>query len=311
MAGEKFARKTTILAKIEAVQGTDSVPTGAANAILVSNVTVTPVEGDSVDRDNLRPFFGGSGSKMVSMYRKVTFSVEAAGVLVSGDAPAYAALLRACGCSVTLEAGVAATFAPVSDAMESVTIYASVDGLLHRMTNAMGTVRLTGDAKTLPKWEFDFTGTFTPVTDQVRPAVNYVAFADPVGVNKANTTLLLHGVSVAASAFSFDLGVTVVKRDLINVDTVAITGRKTVGSVTFQTTAVATKDWVGAAAASALGALAFVHGQGASNAIEIHGPNVQLGKPSYSEQDGIQMITTPLEYLPSSAGNDEFSIVVR
>ncbi|MBB1601580.1 phage tail tube protein [Variovorax sp. UMC13] len=311
MANEKFARKTAILAKIEAVQGTDSVPTGDANAILASNVTVTPIDGDSVERDNLRPYFGGSGSTMVSFFRKVSFSVEAAGVAAAGTAPAYAALLRACACAVTVEAGVQAVFAPVSDGMESVTIYVSVDGLLHKLTNAMGTVRLAGDAKTLPKFEFEFTGAYSPVTDQAKPVVDYTPFSDPYGINKANTTLSLHGVQVAASAFSFDMGLTVVKRDLINVDSVAITARKSVGSVTFQATPIATKDWVGLAAASTRGPLAFRHGPGASNVIELNGPNVQLGKPTYAEQDGVQMITVPLEYVPTSAGDDEFAIVVR
>ncbi|WP_422099093.1 hypothetical protein [Variovorax sp.] len=307
---EKFSRKSAILAKIEAVRGTDAVPTGA-NAILVSDLNVAPIEGDVVERNYIRPFFGSSGSSMVSFYRTVSFSVDAAGVAQAGSTPGYADLLRACACSMTTEQGVKVTFAPASDALESCTIYVVVDGLLHRLTGAMGTVTLAGDAKTLPRWQFNFTGIFSPVTDVARPATDYARFAEPVGVNKANTTLTLHGVSVAASAFSFDIGNTVVKRDLINLDDVVITGRRTVGSVTFHATSVATKDWIGLAAASARGAIAFRHGPGATNVIEINASNVQLGKPTYSEVDGTQMVTTPLEYQPTSAGNDEFEIVVR
>ena len=36
----------------------------------------------------------------------------------------------------------------------------------------------------------------------------------------------------------------------------------------------------------------------------------QLGKPSFSDQEGVQMITIPLRFVPSSAGNDEWEIEV-
>ncbi len=310
MANEKFARKTVILAKIEATRGTDAGPVGA-NAIEVGDVQLTPLEGDVVERGNIRPYFGGQGSSMVTAYRKLSFSVEAAGVAAAGDVPGYAVLLRACACSVTVAAGATVTFAPVTDSMETVTLYCVIDGLVHKMTGSMGTVKLQADAKTLPKWQFEFTGSFSPVTDGAQPVPVYTAFQEPVGVTKANTTLDLHGVSVACSAFSWDIGNSVTKRDLIGVDAVSITGRKSVGSVTIQATDVATKDWVGTARASMRGPLALRHGPaGSPNAFRLQAPNVQLGKPSYSELEGVQMVTLPLEYVHGSAGNDEWAVVV-
>ena len=46
-------RKAAILAKTESVYGTDPTPTGVANAILVSDVTINPMEMKTVDRDNI------------------------------------------------------------------------------------------------------------------------------------------------------------------------------------------------------------------------------------------------------------------
>ena len=40
----RYIRQTVILAKIETVSGTDAVPTGAANALLISNMNITPLE---------------------------------------------------------------------------------------------------------------------------------------------------------------------------------------------------------------------------------------------------------------------------
>lgn len=304
-------RKMAILAKIETTRGVDALPTGAANAILVSAVTLTPIEGDVVQRDNIKPYFGSAGSTLVTVYSKVAFSVEIAGVGVAGTLPGYSSLLRGCGISATVLADTSVTYAPVSDNAESLTIYGNVDGVLHKMTDAHGTVKAAVDAKGIPKWQFEFTGAFVPAVDAVLPAAAYATFMDPLGVNKVNTTLLIDGYAAAASAFAFDAGNTVVKRDLMNVDSVEITNRVSTGSVTFENTSVAVKDWIGMARASAKVAVALKHGQGATNVVEINAARAQIGKPSYSDVDGIQMTTIPLEFVPSAAGNDEWSIVVR
>lgn len=310
MSDPIFVNQTVILAKVETTKGTDAVPTGAANAILVSDVTFTPLEGDEVERNNIRPYFGDGGSTMVTQYAKLSFSVEAAGVEAAGDVPGYEPLLRAAATSVTVAAGVDVRFAPVTEGLESVTIYIAVGRNLQKMTAAMANVKLAGDAKTIAKFQFEFTGTYQPATDAALPAVTYTAFQDPFGVNKTNSTLSLHGTAVATSAFSFDFGNTVIKRDLINVDTVEITGRKSTGSVTFDNTLVTDKNWVELARQGTRGALAFKNGPGATNVIELTAPNVQLGKPTFGESDGVQQITVPLRYVPL-VGNDEWELIVR
>lgn len=46
----KSIRKTLLLAKIQTAEGVDPVPTGAANAILLRNVTATPLSAEFVER---------------------------------------------------------------------------------------------------------------------------------------------------------------------------------------------------------------------------------------------------------------------
>lgn len=305
----KLMRKMAVLALVEAVVGTPVVPL-AANAMLVSDVTLTPIEGDVVERNNIRPFFGSSGSTLVTEYQKVAFSVEFAGVDPAGTLPGCADLLRACAISATNEVGVKTVFAPVTDGIESITIYGNVDGVLHKMHGARGEVDVTCDAKGIPKYKFEFTGSFVPAEDALLPAVDYSAFLAPLGVNKANTTLTLDSYAAACSAFSWKCGNQVVKRDLMNVDTVEITDRKSTGSVTFENTAVATKNWIAMARESAIVPLTLKHGQGATNTVSIKSARAQIGKPTYSDSDGVQMITIPLSFIPSDAGNDEWSIEI-
>lgn len=305
----KFLKKMAILALVEAVVGMAVAPL-AANAMQVSDVTLTPIEGDVVERNNIKPFFGSSGSIMATEYQKVNFSVEFAGVGVLGTIPGYSDLFRACAVSVTNSVGVKTTFAPVTDGIESITLIGVVDGTIHKMAGARGTVKATVDAKGIPKWQFEFTGSFIPAVDGAMPAVNYSAFQDPLAVNKTNTTLTLDGLAVACSAFSFDIGNKVVKRDLMNVDSVEITDRMSIGSVTFENTSVAVKDWISLARASAKVPLTLTHGQGATNTITFSADRAQIGKPTYGDSDGVQMITIPLAFIPSTTGNDEWSIEV-
>ena len=314
MSAPKFIKKMAVLVAVEAAAGTIVVPV-AADAIEVSDVTLTPIEGDEVDQGVIRPYFGASEATLVTLYRKIAFSVGLAGVASAGDVPGWASLMRACAASVTNtpapDPQAATVFAPVTDGIESVTIYAVVDRLLYKMAGARANVKATVDAKQIPKWQFEFTGSFLPVEDMpAMPAVSYAKFLRPLGVNKLNTTLELDGFNAACSSFAFDFGNQVVKQDLMNVDTTEITGRASTGSVTFRNTSVATKNWIEMARTSAKVPLLLRHGPGASNTVAIQGPHVQIGKPTFGEQDGIQMITVPLRFIPSDAGNDEWAITV-
>ena len=314
MSAPKFFRKMAILAVIEATVGTLAV-VAAANAIQVSDVTLTPIEGDEADQGVIRPYFGASENILVTQYRKVAFSVAYAGVSPAGTLPGYTPLLRGCAASATNvpapDPAPHTLFAPVTDGIESLSICTTIDKRLYKMAGARGNCKLTCDAKGIPKWQFEFTGSFIPVEDVgSMPAVTYAAFLPPLGVNKINTTLSLAGVSVACSSFQFDFGNQVVKQDLMNVDTTEITGRTSTGSVTFRDTDVATKDWIGLAQTATKVPLVLKHGQGATNTVTLNVPRAQVGKPTYAEQDGIHMITVPFRCIPSDAGNDEWSIKV-
>jgi len=96
-------RKRVILVKLEATYGTDSTPV-AADAVLCSNLDITPLEGSSVERDFIRPFFGGSGSIRVENYASLSFESEIAGSGTAATPPEWGALLKACNFSETITA---------------------------------------------------------------------------------------------------------------------------------------------------------------------------------------------------------------
>jgi hypothetical protein len=306
----KLMRKIAILVKTEVTYGVDPVPTGAANAFVVHDVDITPLEGEEVERNNIQPYFGQNGVIQATNFSKIKFKVEFSGSGVAGTAPKFAPLLRACATSTTVVAVTSCTFAPVTDVIESVSIYANVDGVNHVMRGCRGEAKISMAAKGKPTIEFEMTGLWQVLTDTALPTATYTGWVKPVAMNKANVTASLHGTTIACAGFDLMLGNQVVKRDLTEVDTVEITDRKSTGSIVFEATTVAAKAWVSLAQQRALGNLSIVYGTTAGNIMTVGATaTVELGKPTYSNSDGVQMINMPLRFVPSTVGNDEWSIV--
>ncbi|WP_198116932.1 phage tail tube protein [Massilia rhizosphaerae] len=303
-------RKRTILSKIETAYGTDSVPTGAANAILVKNINVTPMETQLVSRDLIRPYMGNSQNLAASVYGKLELEVELAGSGTAGTAPAFGPLLRACGLSETISAGTSVIYAPVSASFESVTNYFNLDGVLHKMTGSRGSVSVAFSAQGIPTLKFSFQGLYSPVVDSPAPTgVVFSAFQLPLIVNNVNTTgLSLQSFSgMVLSDLSIDLANSLTFRSLVGgTEQVLITDRKPAGSITFEATTVAAKDWWTAARNAATGSLTVTHGTVAGNKVTIAAPLAQITQPTYSDKDGIAMIQASLVLVPN-AGNDELT----
>ena len=93
----RYTRNTTILAKIEGSYAVDSVPTGAANAILVSEAEIVH-NYNNVDRNLLRPFMGASEQLVGTKHNSLNFSVELQGGGTAGTAPALDPLLPSPHC---------------------------------------------------------------------------------------------------------------------------------------------------------------------------------------------------------------------
>lgn len=96
-------RKRVILVKLEPTYGSDSSPV-AADAVLCSGLDITPLEGSSVERDFIRPYFGGSGSIRVENYASLSFETEIAGSGAAATPPEWGLLLKACNFSETITA---------------------------------------------------------------------------------------------------------------------------------------------------------------------------------------------------------------
>jgi len=307
-----LTRKRTILAKVETTYGTDPTPTGSANAILVRNMSITPLNAELVSRDLVRPYLGSSEQLLATAYVGIEFEVEMAGAGAAGTAPAYAPLLKACGLSETLVASTSATYTPVSSSFGSVTIYYNVDGVLHKLTGCRGNVEIDIKARQIPVFKFTFTGLYNAPTDTAAPSVTYTSWQTPLAANSDNSSgFSLFGYSGALESLNLNFNNGIQYRSLIGAEDVLLTDRQVGGQIVFEAPTIATKDFFSAGLATTLGALDITHGTTAGNKVQITSSRVNVQNPTYQDQNGIQMLQVPVKLIPSTSGNDEVSIVVK
>jgi hypothetical protein len=304
-----LTRKRLILAKSETTYGTDSTPAGT-DAILVRNLEITPLEADVVSRDLIRPYLGNSEQLLGSTRVGITFEVELAGSGTAGTAPKYSSLLKACGFAETVVATTSVTYAPVSSSFSSATIYFNNDGVLHKATGCRGTFTMTCNLNEIPVISFTMTGIYNAPTDTAAPVVTYSAQATPLIFKEGNTSSFsLLSYSGCLMNCSFDIANEVVYRELIGcTKSVLITNRAPSGEVVIEAPTMAQKDFFTIANNNTTGALTFAHGTTAGNIVTFTAQKVDIGNPTYSDSDGIQMLNLPYVAIPTSAGNDEVSL---
>lgn len=382
-----LTRKRLILAKIETTYGTDSSP-GSADAILVRDLNITPLQSDVVSRDLVRPYLGASEQLLANTRVQCTFSVEMAGSGTAGTAPRYANVLQACGLAetavtpavtgtataggsntITLAAGASSTndfykgqilritggtgsgsvglitgyvgstkvatvryvsgtvsadntsaysiglqtvYTPVSASFASSTIYYNIDGVLHKLTGCRGTFSLNTTVGQIPTIDFTMTGIYNAPTDTAAPSVTYANQATPVIFKAGNSgAFSLLSYSGCLQSVTMDIGNTIVYRELVGcTKQVLLTNRATTGTAVIEAPTIAQKDYFTAALTDGtLGDLSFVHGTTAGNIVCLSSTQVDIGDPTYQDQDGIHMMSLPYTAIPSTAGNDEFRLV--
>ena len=319
----RYVRNTAILAKIETTYGTDATPTEAANALLVSNVSINPLNAQNVARDLIRPFLGGSEQLVGVANIELGFDVEFAGAGTAGTAPAYGPLLRACGFAETLVASKCAEYNLVTPVNDSVSIYYFSDGVKHVARGCRGNVSIKMSSKDRPLLSFKFLGLDGGVSAATPAALTLTAFKSPVVVNELNTgdvTLgctytaatptLTAGTGYPSQGLEVDLGNAVNFTPLLGGETIDVVNREATGKVQLDLTAAQEVTFMASVKANTLQSVGLMHGTVAGNKVMLFMPAVQLINPAKTDVNGKLMLGYDLRIVPAS-GNDELKIVVH
>jgi len=319
----RLVRNTAILAKVEVTYGVDPVPTGGANAILISNQQVNPLVANNVDRAVVRPYLGGSEQLVGTRYKEVSFDVELVGSGTAGTAPAWGPLARACGLAETVTASTRVDYLPVSTGFESITIYYYDDGVQHVLLGARGTVQPNLRIGEIPKLSFRFVGIDGGDTAVANPTVTLTNFKTPLVVVDANSgdvtfgathspsgaPALVSGTIYPSQGLELDLGNAVNFTPLLGGETVDITDRQATGRLSLDLTAAQEVTFMGNVKSATVQSLGITHGTVAGFKSLLFMPSVQLINPGKAELNRKRLISYDLRVNPS-AGNDELRLVL-
>ena len=290
-------RRKVLLAKLETTYGTDAAPTGT-DAILATDVRLSPMQGQDLDRNLDTPHGGPTGTIPVGLHRTISFKVELAGSGTAGTAPRWGRLLRACGCAETDTPGTSVVYNRVYSNLESVTLHLNIDGTLYAMRGCRGTAAFDISASGIPYIEFEFTALYGAPADVAIPTPDFTGIPDPLAASAANTPVFtIDGTALVMRNFKLTLANRIEAQFLIGEEEVILDGHENTIEARVRAVALATFDPFVMAATQAKLPVEIEHGKTAGNIVNIASPNAQMQRPEGLE-DGQGRKEWPLRLVP-------------
>lgn len=312
-------RNTAILAKIQPTRGMDALPTGAADALLVSSPTCDYTY-NNVDRDNIRAYLGASEQLAGTRYVTLSFDVEISGSGTPGVAPAWGKLLRGCAIAEVAVPGERVEYNPITNGFEALTIYYYADGVVHKALDCMGNVELMMEEGSIPKFKFSFTGVDGGTVAEANPNQSLAEWKTPLVITNGNTASVnlggtyadgeVTGGSVFCSrGLTLNLGNDAKFTSMLGpCSGTDIYDRQATGSLQLDLGAADEVAAYQAVAANTLTSMSLLHGNAAGAKVLVFAPAVQRINPKHTDFEGRVLLGVDLRLTPV-AGNDELRIV--
>lgn len=302
--------KNLILVKIETGgYGVDAVPTPAADAVLVSNLSLAPAMEPNEHT-------GRSGSLSAFKLSKPTigpfelkFSVELKGSGTANVAPEYGPLLRIACMPESILAGPNRVEYDLAHPGPSASIYAYPDGLLHKCLGSVSNAEIVLEAGKKGMINFTVLCPFIIPTDV--PIPSGAVYDTTVAPLIENLNLSIGGYNPAFAKVSINLNNTISKRTSGNAPWgllgMEVTDRKVQGSIDPEAVTRATHDFWQLVQDATAGAFSCVAGTTAGNRFTITGPQVQYSQLGYGARNQRRTYELGLHFA-RNAGDDELKI---
>lgn len=304
-----FKTKALVLAKNEAVYGTDPAPTTALNAIL-SDLPEIEFVYKKLDRLNVKAFLGNRPAINLGEALKISFSTEIRGQGATAVIPPeLGVLLVGCGMAETVGAS-DVTYTPQDDLDgPSITIYFYQHDLLHHLHGCRGTWSLEGKAGEFGKFKWEFTGLYAGPVDGALPTD--AVFNDTLPPALKSASFSLGGYAGTIENFKMTYGNELAKRSDVNAPTgflsQFIKDRKVTAEIDPEAEALTAFNPVSLLTNGAEQTLSITFGSASANRLVISCPRVVLDGVKYAEREGILTYSLPLLVCPD-AGADDVSL---
>lgn len=319
---QRLIRKTVILAKLEDAYGVDSIPEGAANALVVSNVSINPLNAEWIKRDIIREYLGASEELPGASYVECGFDIELVGAGTAGLAPAWGPLMRSIGFAEVITEDVRVDYLPISGGFESSSIRYFDDGVMHKLLGVRGTASLNLTVGEKPVISFKMMGIDGGIVALGNPTTNLTAWRVPQIVtddNSGNITIgCTHAIEVApafvggtefpSQGLTIDLGVTATFQKILGGKSIAITDREVTGAVKLKQTAAQEVAFMAKVKSAEKATLGLVHGTVPNDKVAVFLSAAQFKEPTKEDLNGERMIGYNVRATPVD-GNDEIRII--
>lgn len=304
-------RRTQIAFKAETNEGTAETP-GTGDVLLVFEPNYDP-DVQHYKRDPARSSMSQLESLPGERSGKIDFIMELVGSGTKGVAPAWGALLKACGYAETISTGTSVRYDPASASIPSLTLAMYMDGVIKKIWGARGDVKLTLDKGKPGLLHFTFSGADFSLTDGgLLTPVSYPAIKPPVFLG---ATFTYDTYAAIISKLEIDAGNKVELRDSVNAASgfvsALITGREPKATFDPEAVTVATKDFFGMWRGSTGAAMAATLGSTADtgNMIALSAPKAQIEELKGADRKEIRVFNITAG-LKGNTGDDEFSIII-
>jgi hypothetical protein len=257
---------------------------------------------------------GGYGQRdkfVVSLTRECSFALPLVGagapVGTNFSAP-WLAVMRACGHAVTVNAGVSVVINPISTGEESATLNVNEDGFLRKMTFARGSLKWMLEEGKVGRMMAALMGVYSTPSDASMPSITLPTVLKPVGFSKSNTVITLGGTALKVSSVEIDGGRSHQYRNISGAEDVMPVNCVPTATLKFELPTAAVKNIYSELESATSQALAITHGTIAGNRAAFAAARAQLVDMSEGKEGGVIFTTAKFELLPTSAGNDHYTI---
>lgn len=224
------AERMAILAAVEAVVGTDQVPTASA---MIRDVTINDIEGNLVEFDPIRTGMGGRIKALHGRHVSLKGKIFLASSGAAGTAPAWDWLARCTAHAKVVSAGVKVEYTPIDAGFETASIYFNLEGNRTRMLSAAGGIIWRWPVGQFPEAEFDLLGLFDANVAAAYPAIDNAAWKiPPLFAKDTVPTFTIATVAEEMQSLEINSGVSKEYSELINRRAIDVTDRRASVSTT-------------------------------------------------------------------------------
>lgn len=312
-----------VFMKLETTPGVEAAPTttGSPNDYLQAIDAQFAPDFNLITRNYMRPSLSSTPHIMGKRIASLTFSTEVFGTGVAAvtttpttqaqATPKWADLLEACafaGAAIATPAG--KVYSPLTATQKTATFYCYYDGMLHKLTGAMGTFSVSAPAGQIATMQWTFTGVYNSPTAVTTPAPLFTSVTPPI---VESCTFQIGATATTAfviDTIGFDIQNNVIQRADANsakgFNSMYITGRDATITINPEQIPEATHPFWGDYEAATAKVVTFTVGLTNGNKMIFNAPSAQISDIKYADRDGIRTYEVSMRAMTTAAaGNDE------